>query len=70
MPSFSLKLIATLVALAAPLFAAAAVPPSCPPVPERMRAARIAAPGGPEALRIESIGLPRPGPGEVLVRVH
>ncbi len=35
-----------------------------------MRAARIAAPGGPEALRIESIGLPRPGPGEVLVRVH
>lgn len=70
MPSFSLKLIVTLAALAAPLLAAAAAPTSCPPVPERMRAARIAAPGGPEALRVESIGLPRPGPGEVLVRVH
>jgi len=70
MPSFPLKLIVVLATLAAPLLAAAAAPTSCPSVPERMRAARIAAPGGPEALRIESIGLPRPGPGEVLVRVH
>jgi NADPH:quinone reductase-like Zn-dependent oxidoreductase len=35
-----------------------------------MRAARIHAAGGPEALRIESIPVPVPAAGEVLVRVH
>ena len=35
-----------------------------------MRAARIHAAGGPEALRVESIPVPRPAAGEVLVRVH
>jgi NADPH:quinone reductase-like Zn-dependent oxidoreductase len=40
-----------------------------PVVPPRMRAVRLHAPGGPEALRFEEIETPRPGPGEVLVRV-
>src|SRR5262245_12745457 len=35
-----------------------------------MRAARIHAAGGPEALRVESVPIPRPAAGEVLVRVH
>jgi NADPH:quinone reductase-like Zn-dependent oxidoreductase len=35
-----------------------------------MRAARIHAAGGPEALRIESVPVPIPAAGEVLVRVH
>jgi NADPH:quinone reductase-like Zn-dependent oxidoreductase len=35
-----------------------------------MRAARIRAAGGPEALRVESIAVPQPGAGQVLVRVH
>ena len=34
-----------------------------------MRAAGFAAPGGPEVLRLETLPLPAPGPGEVLVRV-
>ena len=36
----------------------------------RMRAVRLVSPGGPEALRVEEIDVPRPGPGEALVRVH
>ena len=38
-------------------------------LPETMRAAGFAAPGGPEVLRLETLPLPAPGPGEVLVRV-
>ncbi len=38
-------------------------------VPQTMRAAGFAAPGGPEVLRLETLPVPRPGPGEVLVRV-
>jgi NADPH:quinone reductase-like Zn-dependent oxidoreductase len=38
-------------------------------VPPRMRAVRLHAPGGPEGLRLEEIETPRPGRGEVLVRV-
>lgn len=43
---------------------------ACTPLPSTMRAARIHAPGGPEALRIEQVPLPVPAAGEVLVRVH
>ena len=32
------------------------------------RAARLASPGGPEAMRVETVALADPGPGEVLVR--
>jgi NADPH:quinone reductase-like Zn-dependent oxidoreductase len=35
-----------------------------------MRAARIRQFGGPDAIIVEDIDIPRPGPGEVLVRVH
>jgi NADPH:quinone reductase-like Zn-dependent oxidoreductase len=42
----------------------------CTQVPTSMRAARIHAAGGPEALRIESVPVPAPAAGEVLVRVH
>ena len=42
----------------------------CHEPPTTMRAARIHAAGGPEALRIESIPVPVPAAGEVLVRVH
>ena len=38
-------------------------------LPERMSAIGIEQPGGPEMLRLEAIPLPRPGPGEVLVKV-
>ncbi len=38
-------------------------------LPERMTAIEIAEPGGPEVLRAVSREVPRPGPGEVLVRV-
>lgn len=43
---------------------------ACAAVPSVMRAARLHAPGGPEALRIEQLAVPKPGAGEVLVRVH
>ena len=39
------------------------------PLPERMRAVEIAAPGGPEALTPTERDLPRPGPGQILIRV-
>ena len=38
-------------------------------LPNEMRAVEIAAPGGPEQLRIAMRPVPRPGPGEVLIRV-
>ena len=38
-------------------------------IPEKMQAVEIAGPGGPEVLRIVERPVPRPGPGEVLVRV-
>ena len=38
-------------------------------IPETMQAIEIAAPGGPEVLRLTERPVPRPGPGEVLVRV-
>jgi len=39
-------------------------------LPDAMRAAVLRAPGGPEVLRIERIPVPRPGPGQVLIRVE
>lgn len=35
-----------------------------------MKAIRVASPGGPEALRLEEMPTPSPGPGQVLVRVE
>ena len=43
---------------------------ACPVLPDSMRAARIHAAGGPEALRLERVPLPTAGPAQVLVRVH
>jgi NADPH2:quinone reductase len=39
------------------------------PLPETMTAIEIARPGGPEVLRPTTRPVPRPGPGEVLIRV-
>lgn len=55
-------------ALLAPVLARADA--ACASLPTTMRAARIHAPGGPDALRIEQVPLPMPAAGEVLVRVH
>src|SRR3954449_2959943 len=38
--------------------------------PVSMRVVRLRAPGGPSQLAVEEARRPRPGPGEVLVRVH
>lgn len=38
-------------------------------LPQTMQAVSIAAPGGPEVLRLEQRPVPRPGPGQVLVEV-
>ena len=38
-------------------------------IPEQMRAVEIARPGAPEVLRLARRKVPRPGPGEVLIRV-
>ena len=38
-------------------------------LPETMTAIGSAAPGGPEVLRAEQVPVPRPGPGEVLIKV-
>lgn len=38
-------------------------------VPSEMRAVEFAGAGGPEVVRVTSIETPRPGPGEVLIRV-
>jgi NADPH:quinone reductase len=35
-----------------------------------MKAARIHRQGGPDELRIETIALPQPGPGQILIRVE
>lgn len=43
---------------------------SCPTLPDDMRAARIHAAGGPEALRVERVPLPEVAAGDVLVRVR
>lgn len=55
--------------LAFALVTAPAHAQTCRPLPDSMRAARIHAPGGPEALVLETVPLPAPGPGQVLVRV-
>lgn len=60
-------LLASALAASLPTFAEAG---SCAALPSAMRAARIHAAGGPQALRIERVPLPVPGAGEVLVRVH
>src|SRR5271163_4917717 len=39
-------------------------------VPLEMNVVEIAAPGGPEQLKLAQRPIPTPGPGEVLVRVH
>jgi NADPH:quinone reductase-like Zn-dependent oxidoreductase len=49
---------------------AAGAPNACSKAPAQMRAARVHAAGGPEALRIEPVPTPVPAAGEVLVRVH
>src|SRR5256885_9675844 len=36
----------------------------------RMKAIRVHAPGGPDALGYEDIGRPAPGPGQVLVKIE
>jgi len=56
----------TLLTFVGPAHAAGA----CTKAPAAMRAARIHAAGGPEALRIESVPVPVPAVGEVLVRVY
>ncbi len=38
-------------------------------LPDTMQAAGFDVPGGPEVLRLETLPLPAPGPGEVLIRV-
>ena len=35
-----------------------------------MKAIRISAYGGPEVLKLEEVPMPKPGPGQVLVRNH
>ncbi len=40
------------------------------PVPSTMRAVRLHAPGGPDALTVETIPVPQPGVGEALVRLE
>ncbi len=41
-----------------------------PDLPETMRVVEITAPGGPEALQLAERPVPRPGAGEILIRVH
>lgn len=68
MNSTVLKISLVLGALMAPAVASADA--TCAEVPASMRAARIHAAGGPDALRIERVTVPTPAAGEVLVRVH
>jgi NADPH:quinone reductase-like Zn-dependent oxidoreductase len=67
-----LKLHVLLAVLASAPFAQASpqAKPCEPPQAATMRAARIHAPGGPEALRVERVPVPVPAAGEVLVRIH
>jgi NADPH2:quinone reductase len=39
-------------------------------IPTTMRAVRVHEYGGPEAMRVETVEVPRPGPGEALVRLE
>ncbi|MGB3415439.1 MAG: NAD(P)H-quinone oxidoreductase [Mesorhizobium sp.] len=39
-------------------------------IPEKMNVVAISAPGGPMVLKPERRAVPRPGPGEILIRVH
>lgn len=39
-------------------------------IPEKMNVVAISAPGGPMVLKPERRDVPRPGPGEILIRVH
>jgi NADPH:quinone reductase-like Zn-dependent oxidoreductase len=52
--------------IAKPALAAGACPDT---LPETMRAIRIAGYGGPDKLTLDTIPVPKPGPGEVLVQV-
>lgn len=63
----SLLMCCTFVSAAA---AASGTTAECGKAPTSMRAARIHAGGGPEALRIEQVPVPVPGADEVLVRVR
>ena len=40
-----------------------------PSLPPTMRAVAISSPGGPEVLKLAEQPIPRPGPGQVLVKV-
>jgi NADPH2:quinone reductase len=40
-----------------------------PSVPETMTAVEISAPGGPDVLKATTVSVPKPGPGQVLVKV-
>jgi NADPH:quinone reductase-like Zn-dependent oxidoreductase len=62
--------LALIALLASPSMEAAAAEADCPTPPATMRAARIHAAGGPEALRIEQVPVPEVRAGEVLVRIH
>ncbi|WP_179209192.1 NAD(P)H-quinone oxidoreductase [Haematobacter genomosp. 1] len=53
------------------------IPTTCPQIqpvpaalPPTMRAVRCTTAGGPEVMEIVALPLPRPGPGQVLIRVH
>lgn len=66
-----MKLFPPLVVALSSVFApAVAAAGECVAPPVTMRAARIHAPGGPEALRVENVPVPVPRAGQVLVRVH
>ncbi len=62
--------LALIALLASPSVEVTAADTGCPTPPATMRAARIHAAGGPEALRIEQVPVPEARPGEVLVRIH
>src|SRR5687768_9442848 len=66
MPSSKLLSLVALVAWGSHSWAAG----TCVKAPAQMRAARVHAAGGPEALRVEQVPTPAPAAGEVLVRVH
>ena len=62
--------LALIALLASPSMELTAADAGCPTPPAKMRAARIHAAGGPEALRIEQVPVPTARAGEVLVRIH
>jgi NADPH:quinone reductase-like Zn-dependent oxidoreductase len=66
----SLRLLPFVLALFPTLALAQAPPLDCGPEPSLMRAAVATGAGGPEVLQVRQVERPRPGPGEVLVRVH